>query len=170
MAGRKRSRWLVPLGLMAVLAALFVAARWDRIRNWHRPLAAGLPPAAEIAEMRAQVWASGSRGQFETGVPEIVVPPNLVPRIWRRFDGARYVAHPPVSKAEPLGELVVTTRAGGAVRVTFYEAGPERLVFTRDGQTFFQTEPRTEDGLPLGGGLSLGGTLRHAWLASERKD
>jgi hypothetical protein len=54
--------------------------------------------------------------------------------------------------------------------VTFYEAGPERLVFTRDGETFFQTEPRTEDGLPLGGGLSLGGTLRHAWLASERKD
>jgi hypothetical protein len=170
MVGRKRSRWLVPIGLAAALAALFVAARWDRIRNWYRPPTAGLPDTSEIVELRAQVWASGSRGQWETGVPEIVVPPSLVPRIWRRIDGAEYVADPPVSKAEPLGELVATTRRGEVVRVTFYEAGSDLLVFTRDGESFFRSEPRNEAGFPLGGGLSLAGTLRHAWVESERRD
>jgi hypothetical protein len=170
MAGRKRFRWLVPLGLVVVLAALFVVARWDRIQRWYRPPTVGLPDAAQIVELRAQVWASGSRGQFETGVPEFTVPPALVPRIWRRFDGAEYVADPPVSKDEPLGELVATTRQGEVVRVTFYEAGPSLLVFTRDRETFFQTEPRTEQGFPLGGGIALGGTLRQAWAQSRLQD
>jgi len=152
------------------LAALLVVARRDRIRNWYRPPTPSLPAASEIIELRGQVWAAGSRGQFETGVPEFVVPPGLVPRIWRRFDGAEYVADPHLSKDDPFGELVATTRRGEVVRVAFYEAGPDLLVFTRDGETFFQTEPRTEGGLPLGGGLSLAGTLRHAWIESERRN
>jgi hypothetical protein len=170
MAGRNQSRWVFPIGLVTALAALFIVGRWDRIRNWYRPPTPRLPDVSEIVGLKAQVWASGSRGQWETGVPETVVPPTLVPRIWRRFEGAEYVTDPPVSKAEPLGELVATTRGGEEVRVTFYEAGPDLLVFTRDGKTFFQTEPRNEAGFPLGGGISLAGTLRHAWIESGRRD
>ena len=170
MAGPKRTRLRVALGLAAVLGAAFLAARWERIRDWVRPPAAGLPDAADVVELRAQVRASGSRGHYETDVPEFVVPPAMAPRIWRRLDGAEHVPDPPVSKAEPLGELVATTRPGEVVRVTFFEAGPEKLVFTRDGRTFFQTEPRNDEGFPLGGGIALGGTLRHAWVVAQRRE
>jgi hypothetical protein len=161
---------VAPVGLGVALAALFVVSRWDRIQRWYRPPTADLPDVNEIVELRAQVWASGSRGQWETGVPETVVPPTLVPRIWLRFEGAEYLADPPVSKGEPLGELVATTRRGQVVRITFYEAGSDLLVFTRDGEVYFQSEPRNEAGFPLGGGISLAGTLRHAWVESERQN
>jgi hypothetical protein len=129
--------------------------------KWAHPPRPGLPVAEDVVAMRGAMWAEGSHGYFETGVPEFTVPTAQVGRIWRRFDRAEYVRDPQVVKGQPLGELVVTTRSGVVVRVTFFASGLDHLVFTANGTDFFQTEPRGDLNDPLGGGLALAGTLRH---------
>lgn len=164
----RRRRWLIPLAAVLAVAAVLLALRWDRVWKLISPPTPGLPNTEEIVQMRAVVWASGSRGHYETGVPEFVVPLPYVERIWRRFDGAEYLRDPQVLKELPLGQIEVTTRSGEVVRVTFFESGMEKLVFTRNGVDFFQSEPRNDQGTHLGGGLSLAGTFRHVWLTSLR--
>jgi hypothetical protein len=150
------------IGLGLVLAAVFVGTRWEGIWKWYRPPAANLPDATRIAEMRASVSAAGSRGRYETDLPEFVVPDRFVRPVWARFVGSEYVAKPPISPDEPLGVITVATRSGDVVRVTFFESGTDRLVFTLDGHDYFQTEPRDVAEYPLGGGNALVGVLRNA--------
>jgi hypothetical protein len=158
---RPRRRLRLTVGLaVAVVAATLAVAEWPRIRVWYRPPRADLPPAGEIVELRASVWASGSRGQYETDVPEFTVPPDQIARIWRRLEPSRYDPSPPTDRNRPFGELVATMTDGSVTQVRFYETGGDELLFTADGEHFFRSEPRTDQGEPLGGAMLLAGTLR----------
>ena len=52
------------IGVAVASAVALAVVEWPRVRNWYRPPVAGLPAPDEIAEMRATVWAAGSRGYF----------------------------------------------------------------------------------------------------------
>ena len=155
------------VGVAVAAAAVLLVAEWPRVQNWYRPPAAGLPPADDIVEMRAAVWAAGSRGYFESDIPEFAVPDPTARRLWRRLDPHVPVTDPPAANQEPLGELAVTTHDGRVARVRFYETGTDDLLFTPDGKHFFRSEPRNAWGIRLGGGLLLAGTLRHASNTAE---
>jgi hypothetical protein len=155
------------IGVAVASAVALVVVEWPRVRNWYRPPAAGLPAPGEIAEMRATVWAAGSRGHFESDVPEFVVPHEAAPRLWKRLEPAVPVADPPEAQQEPLGQLTVTTRDGRVTRVRFYETGTDELLFTPDGEHFFRSVPRNDLGFPLGGGFFLAGSLRQASVSAD---
>jgi hypothetical protein len=167
---RKTYHLKVLIAAATVSTVLVVAVEWPRVRNWYSPPSAGLPAADQIVEMRGVVWAAGSRGQLETDVPEFVVPESVAGRLWLRFQPAVPVTDPPAARQDPLGQLTVTTRDGRVTRVKFYETGTDELIFTTDLKHFFRSEPRDERGFPLGGGLLLGGTLRHASVLAEVPD
>jgi hypothetical protein len=150
------------IGLALFAAAALLLVEWPRIRTWYHPPRSDLPAPERIAQMRAAVWAAGSRGNLESDVPWIELPVSVARRIWRRFEPSEFVSRPPVNPDLPLGELVATTDDGHVTRLWFFEAGPDELVFTTDGERFFRSEPRDDLGGPLGGGLLLAGTLRHA--------
>ena len=154
-------------GLVLVATTALVLVEWPRIRDRYRPTHAALPAPDEIVGMRAAVWAAGSRGNLETDVPWFEVPDLVARRIWRRFEPNEHVSRPPVDPKAPLGELDATAADGRVIRVRFYESGSDDLIFTPDGKNFFRSEPRNDRGHPLGGGLSLAGTLRYADATSE---
>jgi len=159
-------RLALAVGLVVVAAV--VVAEWPRLRAWRRPPSLDLAAPADVVEMRAAVWAFGSNGNLETDVPWFTVPPGAARRLWKRFDSSTYAANLSINRDAPLGELVVTSRDRRTTWLKFYETGPDELVFTVDGKHFFRAEPRDDRGYPLGGGLLLAGTLRHAAVVSER--
>jgi hypothetical protein len=120
--------------------------------------------------VEAAVWASGSQGNVETDIPWFVVPDPIGPRLLKRFSPNTYLPKPGVKPDAPLGELVARAADGRVTHVKFYLTGPDDLVFTVDGKHFFQSEPRGNEGHPLGGALLLAGTLRHASVFRERDD
>jgi hypothetical protein len=154
------------VGLAVAIMAALVLVEWPRIKIWRQPPHLELPAPEQVTQMRAVVWASGSRGQLETDVPWFDVPTSVARRIWRRFQPFEFVTRPPVDPDNPLGELVATTADGREIELRFYEAGSEDLVFTADGTHFYRAEPRNDLGTRLGGGLLLAGTLRHAAVGS----
>jgi hypothetical protein len=168
MARKNRPRRMAVAAVVLAVVAAVAVVEWPRLRAWRRPPTPDLPAPADVAEMRAAVWASGSNGNLETDIPWFTVPAPAVPRLWKRFDPSTYVANPPVDRDAPLGELVATTRDGRTTRLKFYETGPDVVVFTVDGEHFFRAEPRDDLGYSLGGGLLLAGTLRHAAVVGER--
>jgi hypothetical protein len=159
------SRFAAGATLVALTAVAVV--EWPRLRAWQPQPGPDLPAPADVVRMRAAVWASGSNGNLKTDIPWFTVPGGAAPRIWKRFRPNAYVANPPVNRDAPLGELVVTTRDGRATLLRFYETGPNEVVFSVDGQHFYRAEPRDDVGSPLGGGLLLAGTLRHAAAVAE---
>ena len=163
---RKNRRLSIALGLVLVALAAVAVVEWPRIRDWYRRPAPDLPAAADIVHLEAAAWAAGSRGYFESDVPQFVVPAWAVPKLWRRFEPNAYVSNPPVDKNAPLGELVARTADGRETRLVFYETGGDDVIFTTDGTHFFRAEPRTDDGNPLGGGLLLAGTLRQLCIST----
>ena len=155
-------------GAVVVAVAAVAVVEWPRLSTWRRPPSPDLPAPGDVAQMRAAVWASGSNGNLETDVPWFSVPGPAAPRLWKRFHPNAYVANPPVNPDAPLGEMVVTAHDGRTTWLRFYETGPDGLIFTVDGKDFYRAEPRDDRGSPLGGGLFLAGTLRHAAVVAER--
>ena len=158
------------VGVAIVSAAALAVVEWPYIRAWYRPPVAALPAPDEAVRMQAAVWASGSRGNLESDVPWFEVPEAVAPRLIRRFTPNTYLPRSGVNVDTPLGELAVTAADGRVSRIRFYETGGDDLVFTVDGEHFFQAEPRDERGHPLGGALFLAGTLRHASITASFPD
>lgn len=149
------------VGVAVVSAAALAVVEWPYIRAWYRPPRAALPAPDEVVRVEAAVWSSGSQGSVGTDIPWFVVPESVGPRLLKRFTPNTYLPKPGVKADAPLGELVATAADGRVTRVRFYLSGPDDLVFTADGEHFFQSEPRGDAGHPLGGALFLAGTLRH---------
>ena len=164
---RKGRPLMFAVGVAIVSAAALAVVEWPRIRAWYRPPVAALPAPDEAVRMQAAVWASGSRGNLESDVPRFEVPEAVAPRLIRRFTPNTYSPRPGVNVDAPLGELAVTAADGRVTRILFYETGGDDLVFTVDGEHFFQAEPRDALGNPLGGALFLAGTLRHAFVTAD---
>jgi hypothetical protein len=157
---RRKRRWIVRVVAVLFVAAPLVVVAWPRVCDWYRPPHVDLPDPSELVEMKAVAWESGSRGYFETGVPEFDVPKAQIVRIWRRFEPNEYEPSPPIDRDLPLGKLTATTADGRVTRLRFYETGGSDLIFTTDGKHFFRSEPKDDYGYPLGGGIPLVGTLR----------
>jgi hypothetical protein len=150
------------VGLTVAAAIALLLVEWPRIGAWYRPPRPELPAPDEVARMRATVWASGSEGKIEWDVAWFDVPVGTAQKLWRRFQPNIFVSRPPVDPKTPLGEMVTMTAAGRVTDLRFYEAGPDELVFTTDGDHFFRAEPRNEFGAGLGGSLFLARTIRAA--------
>ena len=166
---RKSRPLMFAVGAAVVSAAALIAVQWPYIRAWYRPPQAGLPDPDQVVRAEAVVWASGSRGAIETGVPRFTLAAPAGPRLLQRFMPNTYVPRPEVKADAPLGELVLESVDGQVTRLLFYETGRDELVFTADGEHFFRAEPRNDWGHSLGGALLLAGSIRYEYLTMLRE-
>jgi hypothetical protein len=163
----RRPRLWVVIGVAVLLTTgtTLAVIRSPRFQKWYKPPVIVLPDDSEVAEMRASLLES------QVGfprVPEFVVPGNHVPVILRWLRPGEYVSDPPTFPQDELGAIWIKTKTGKEIRLRFFWAGKNPVVYTIDGTDYFWGNDEDEQGHWVDGGIRLGKAVQTAFETSRR--
>jgi hypothetical protein len=173
----RHKRWFLLVAVLLItLFAGIAITRTTRFQKWYQPPTFYLPADDEVAEIRASLKESEVSWP---GISEFKVPADHVPGILDQLRPAKYNSEPwELGRINvELGEIVIRTKSGEEIRLHFYDAGVNPVLFTSDGvDQFFgkvesyklkNGEHEFDKGVP--GGLKLSNLVRRATEAAKKQ-
>lgn len=173
----KRKRVWQAASVIVAIGIVAGITQFPSIQRTLHPPVLSILSDDEVTELRASLCESKGGIGDDKPLPEFVVPEKHVPLILHWLRPAKYESRPPIfPESDELGEVVIKNRSGEEMRLRFFFAGHNPVVFTPDGVNYFygwndgidrSGNNGVEPPPAISGGIELMLAIKEAFKASK---